>query len=152
MARRNLVPGPPLADTARRISSQHDEETDVPKIHRKLDRQSHEECGARIAALRKARGITQVELALKLGITPGGLSKYENGELRLHSDLLVKLAKILGASIDDIFGVHAAQAPAHLPKDRRFLRRIPQIERLPKRDQDALLRTIDAFIASRKAS
>jgi transcriptional regulator with XRE-family HTH domain len=123
----------------------------VPKIHRKSDKAS-KECGPRVAEIRKARGITQVELAAKLGITQGNLSKYERGELRLHSDLLVKLAEILAVSIDDIFGVSTTASRPEPAKNRRFLRRIPQIEKLPKRDQDALLRTIDAFIASRKAS
>jgi len=30
---------------------------------------------------------------------------------------------------------------------RKVLRRLEQIENLPRRDQDALLRTIDAFLA-----
>ncbi len=34
---------------------------------------------------------------------------------------------------------------------RRFLRRLEQLSALPKRDQDALLRTIDAFLAARGA-
>jgi hypothetical protein len=32
-------------------------------------------------------------------------------------------------------------------KNRRLYRRMQQIERLPRRDQDALLRTIEAFIS-----
>jgi hypothetical protein len=32
-------------------------------------------------------------------------------------------------------------------KNRRLLRRLQQIDKLPKRDQDALIRTIDAFLA-----
>jgi hypothetical protein len=36
--------------------------------------------------------------------------------------------------------------------NRRFLRRLQVVDQLPKRDQDALLRTIDAFLAARKAS
>jgi transcriptional regulator with XRE-family HTH domain len=123
----------------------------VPKIHRKSDKQALA-CGPRVAAIRKTRGITQIELAHKLGITQGSLSKYESGEIRLHSDLLAKLADLLGVSIDEIFGNQPPTASAKPAKNRRFLRRIPQIEKLPKRDQDALLRTIDAFIASRKAS
>jgi hypothetical protein len=32
-------------------------------------------------------------------------------------------------------------------KNRRLYRRMQQIEQLPRRDQDALLRTIEAFIS-----
>jgi hypothetical protein len=31
-------------------------------------------------------------------------------------------------------------------RDRRFLRRLEQIDRLPRRKRDALLTTIDAFL------
>ena len=34
---------------------------------------------------------------------------------------------------------------------RKVLRRLEQIENLPRRDQDALLRTIDAFLAKSAA-
>jgi len=34
---------------------------------------------------------------------------------------------------------------------RRLLRRIQQIDNLPKRDQEALLRTIDAFLSKAAA-
>jgi hypothetical protein len=38
------------------------------------------------------------------------------------------------------------RSPGQL-KHRRFFRRLQKIERLPKRDEQALLRTIDAFLS-----
>lgn len=35
--------------------------------------------GKRIAALRKEKGMTQEELAEKLGVSPQAISKWENG-------------------------------------------------------------------------
>jgi transcriptional regulator with XRE-family HTH domain len=101
----------------------------------------------RLAAVRKARGVTQVDLSARLGITQSMLSKYERGDLRLHGDMLARLADILSVSTDELLGVHItplATPPAL--KDKRLRHRIHQIDRLSKRDREALIRTIDAFI------
>ena len=100
--------------------------------------------GQRCAKLRKAKGLTQKELAQKLGVTQSVVSDYERGALRLHGELIIQLATILGAATDELLGLSAepiTEAPA-----RRLLKRMQAIEKLPKRDQDALLRTIDAFV------
>jgi transcriptional regulator with XRE-family HTH domain len=104
--------------------------------------------GARVARLRRERGITQTELAEMLGVTQPVVSDYERGELRLHGELLVQLAAILGASVDEILGLEAQRSTAAV-RDRRLARRLQQIEQLPKRDQQAILRTIDAFITAK---
>ncbi len=108
----------------------------------------------RIAALRRGRGITQVELAQKLGVPQGMLSKYENGEVLLHAELLAQFADALDVSADDLLGRQArrrktapvAPAPA---VDRALAKRFALIQSLPRRDRDALARTIDAFLSAR---
>jgi transcriptional regulator with XRE-family HTH domain len=106
------------------------------------------ETGARLAAARKARGITQIDLSAQLGITQSMLSKYERGGLRLHGALIVRIAELLAMSTDELLGVKVvAPPPIQTLKDRRLRRRIQQIDRLSKRDREALVRTIDAFLA-----
>jgi len=103
--------------------------------------------GNHLAAIRKTRGVTQVDLSSRLGITQSMLSKYERGDLRLHGAMLARLAEILSVSTDELLGVHVtplATPPAL--KDKRLRHRIHQIDRLSKRDREALIRTIDAFI------
>ncbi len=102
--------------------------------------------GERLARLRKERGITQVEMAELLGVSQPNVSDYERGELRLHGELLVKLAAILKVSADEILGLEQAR-PTRAPRDRRLLRRLQDLDRLSKRDRDALMRTLDAFLA-----
>ncbi len=60
--------------------------------------------------------------------------------------MIVRFALALDVSADEILGL-AKPKPNGTTKNRRFLRRLQQIDRLPKRDQDALLRTIDAFLS-----
>lgn len=109
-------------------------------------RTQQETIGERLARLRRERGITQVELAEKLGVAQPMISDYERGELRLHGQLIVELTQLLGVSADELLGLETPRTSAGV-RDRRLLRRIQQLERLPRRDQQAILRTIDAFLA-----
>lgn len=106
------------------------------------------QAGERLAAVRKARNVTQVQLAERLGITQSMLSKYERGDLRLHGAMLIRIAEILAVSIDELLGIKVTPPPPiPMLKDKRLRRRIHQIDRLSKRDREALIRTIDAFLA-----
>ncbi len=107
----------------------------------------------RVARMRREKGITQVEMAELLGVSQSVVSDYERGALRLHGELIAKVAEILGASADEILGleVKAASKEQGAATNRRLLRRIQQIDSLPKRDQEALLRTIDAFLSKAAA-
>ena len=103
--------------------------------------------GARLAQLRKEKGITQAELAERLDISQPMASDYERGELRLHGELIIQLSEILGVSADEILGINVPKQNKTTVKNRRLSNRLQAIDQLPKRDQDALFRTIDAFIS-----
>jgi transcriptional regulator with XRE-family HTH domain len=105
-----------------------------------------ETIGQRLARLRRERGMTQVELAERLAVAQPVVSDYERGELRLHGELIVKLTQILGCSAEELLGLERPRSNGST--NRRLLRRIQDIERLPRRDQQALLRTIDRFLES----
>lgn len=102
--------------------------------------------GKRLALLRKERGFTQVELAEMVGAIQPIISDYERGRLRPHPDMLVSLARALNISSDELLGIESAPKPSS-QVNRRFLRRLQAVDKLPKRDQEALLRTIDAFLS-----
>ena len=53
--------------------------------------------------LRKQSGITQEQLATKLGVTAQAVSKWENGSYP-DGDLLPKIADIFDVSIDNLYG------------------------------------------------
>lgn len=110
-------------------------------------RETGETIAQRLARIRRERGLTQVELAQRLGVAQPVVSDYERGELRLHGELIVKLSDILGVSSEELLGLKKAPSNGAL-KNRRLLRRLQAIERLPRRDQQALLRTIDRFLDS----
>jgi transcriptional regulator with XRE-family HTH domain len=101
--------------------------------------------GERMAALRKAAGYTQAQLADELGVTQRVIAYYEGETDYPPSALLPDLAATLGVTTDELLGVKTVR---NVPKtDKRLLQRLKKIEQLPKRDKDALLRTIDAYLA-----
>ncbi len=112
------------------------------------------EIAARIVRLRKDRGITQVELAARLDTTQALVSKIERGDVLLHGELIATLARIYNVTTDEILGVADGRrvAPPAPVKDRRLVRRLQALERLSKRDKEAVIRTLDAFLRKGKQS
>ena len=58
----------------------------------------------RIKELRKSKGITQAELATKLGVTRQAVSLYEKGQIKPKIETLKKLADYFGVSVPYIKG------------------------------------------------
>ena len=61
-----------------------------------------EQLGARIAQLRRDRGLTQDMLAQRMGVSPQAVSKWERGLAFPNPVWLDELADILGTSIDSL--------------------------------------------------
>ena len=56
----------------------------------------------RIAGIRKYKGLTQAELANKIGMTTRAIQNYESGNRIPKSAVLEKIAEGLGVTIDDL--------------------------------------------------
>lgn len=56
--------------------------------------------GERIAALRRAKGLSQKQLAEKLNISPSAIGMYEQGRREPSLAIIMELAEILSVSTD----------------------------------------------------
>lgn len=56
----------------------------------------------RIAGIRKYKGLTQAELAQKIGMTTRAIQNYESGNRIPKSAVLDKIAEGLGVSVDEL--------------------------------------------------
>lgn len=64
--------------------------------------------GANLKALRKAAGLTQLEVAKRLGLTDMAVSRWENNHTEPNMDYCAQLCLILGCTLDDLTG-HESQ-------------------------------------------
>jgi len=103
--------------------------------------------GKRLADFRKMRGYNQRELAQRVGIVQVVVSDYETGKLRLSAEMALRFAAALDVPIQKLLHT-SVPLPVEPPRkhSRHVLRRLEQIERLPRRKQEALLTTIDTFL------
>ena len=56
--------------------------------------------GQRIALLRRQAGLSQSELAVRLGISPSAVGMYEQGRREPSVDTLVEMARVFDVSTD----------------------------------------------------
>lgn len=105
--------------------------------------------GAALKQLRKAKGMTQSQLAEKAGLSYSAIVSYENGRRKeVQYNILFKLASALNVRpedlIPDIYGqLHEAATEAIAEEKKRQLDWV--IERFNMNDEDLIL-LIDSFM------
>lgn len=62
-----------------------------------------------IKKLRISRGISQVKLAEKLGVTKQSVSNWENDNIQPSIDMLIKISKFFSVSTDYLLGLSDKQ-------------------------------------------
>ena len=70
--------------------------------------------GNELKTLRKSKGLTAKELALKAGIAQSSVSDIENNKTSPSVETLGKILDALDVSISDFFAVSSDQLPADL--------------------------------------
>lgn len=123
---------------------------DTPVMPRRSKTQlvSKQAVGQRLKAIRLSQGMSQEKLAELLGITQSNVSGLERGVRSLTIHQVAKLASALGVSTDELLlgaSPNGRKQDQHV-QDRRFVRRLREIDVLSRRQKDALLLTIDTFL------
>jgi len=108
--------------------------------------------GPRLATLRKARGLTQVQLAEAANTTQRSISYYENDDGVPPSSVVMGLAQALQVSADELLGLKPPPKAAPLmteqnPETRRLWKRFQVVAQLPEKDQRAVIRLIHSLAA-----
>ena len=73
--------------------------------------------GNNVRILRLERGLSQSDLAERLGITFQQVQKYEKGINRIGSGRLARLSQVLGVSVGRFFQGSEAGTPADMPPE-----------------------------------
>ena len=72
---------------------------------RKSAKEEPEIIAQRLGRLLRGKGLTHAEMAELLGLFRPIISDYEQGGLRLHGELMVRLAEIPDCSADELLGL-----------------------------------------------
>lgn len=101
--------------------------------------------GKRLLALRKAKGLSQTELAEQLDIHKNVLGKYEREEVKPSIDIASKIADFMEVSLDYLVGKIDKEL------DKSIIEKVSTIQNLPEKDQDYIIFTLDALIRDAKS-
>ena len=111
------------------------------------DKQLYQALGQRIAAARKALGMTQTQVAERLGISQQTLAHYEVGRLRIAVSTLVPLSEILSSSVDElIYGEEAAKGQSKRGPASKLQQQVDQVRQLPRTKQQFVMEMLDTVI------
>jgi transcriptional regulator with XRE-family HTH domain len=110
--------------------------------------------GSRLAALRKAAGLSQTELAKAISVSQQTVAYWETSAVPPRSDVLPKMAKALGVRVEDILGdgpINAVRQPGPVGEVQRTF---DEVRKLPRKQQRKIVETVQALVEQykRKAS
>lgn len=125
------------------------------KIDHAMGRRKYEAApgfGKRLIALRRLRGMTQVQLAEAADTTQRAISYYETTGNYPPAPALVALARALGVTADELLGMKSVRPDARAddPETRRLWRKFQQVAALPEKDQRAVIRLINSLAGARE--
>jgi transcriptional regulator with XRE-family HTH domain len=101
--------------------------------------------GERIAALRNARGLTQVQLADALGYSQQQVLSFEKGRRRVPVSALPELAKVLGVPVEELLGAGDSR-PAKRGPTPKLQRQLEQLSQLPRSQQRFVSQMLDTVL------
>lgn len=103
--------------------------------------------GKKLAECRKAKNLSQKELAEIFQTSHTTIGKYERDEMVPSIEAAKKLAKILDTTVGYLL---EETEEKDLFKDKKMLQRLQDIAKLPERERSSILLTIDNFIKAAK--
>ena len=115
-------------------------------------KEPHTAFGKRLFALRKTRGLTQVQLAEALGTTQRVISYYETEAELPPSTVIIPLARVLEVSTDELLGLKPTEPNGNNSvQKQRLWKRFQKMDVLPTKDQRAVIRLINSLAGSSQA-
>ena len=102
--------------------------------------------GERIAKLRKAQGITQIQMAEALNVSQQTINSYEVARRRIPASALPILAKLFAVSIDELLNEPTKHASNKRGPTSKLQQQIERVSLLPRSKQKFIIEMIDTVI------
>lgn len=111
------------------------------------ERQFHIAMGERVAQLRKARNLTQTQLAEALGVAQQTVQGYEAGSRRIPVSALPLLAKTLDVPLEVLFGEESKPMRSKRGPVPLWQQHIEAVARLPRAQQQFVAKMLEMALA-----
>jgi transcriptional regulator with XRE-family HTH domain len=101
--------------------------------------------GQRIADARERAGLSQLELAERLGVKQPTVAYWERKAEKIRSDVCTRIAQALNVSTDELLGrkTPATKTAQPIGKTRQLFE---AISRLPRRQQEKIISILEPFV------
>lgn len=103
----------------------------------------------RLRELRTQRQLTQGRVAELVGVGLRVYHRWERGGAAPHFEALLKLADVLGVSLDELVGRQDAPDEARI-KNAELHQLVHEVDQLPDNEQQALILVIDSIVKRAK--
>lgn len=104
--------------------------------------------GSRLSVMRKAKRLSQAKFAEKIGATQRMVSNYERSHGRPRADLVGKMAKALGVSMEDLLIPREARRRMEREKNI-LLDKLRRAEELTTKERETARKIIDVLLLAR---
>jgi len=102
--------------------------------------------GHRIASLREAAGLSQQQLAIKIGVHQQMVAYWERSSVTLRPDQLSGIADALKTSVDSLLGKAAPKTRGSGPVGKARLA-FEKVSKLPRKQQEKIVEVVNALVA-----
>jgi transcriptional regulator with XRE-family HTH domain len=116
---------------------------------RRMAQHSDSARGQRLRAFRQAAGLSQGELAARLGVHRSNIGFWENNGIIPRSDLLTPMAEALGVTVADLLGKDTKPKRMAAPTGRARLV-FDTVSKMPRRQQQHIIRVVEDLIAAQR--
>ena len=100
--------------------------------------------------LREEKGMLQKQIAAEIGLKPAHYNKIEKGIIEASVEILDKLAKFYGLSIDQIVHLEGDVPKEVTIEDKSLIERVKLIQELEEKDRNTLFNIIDTMLTKQK--
>jgi transcriptional regulator with XRE-family HTH domain len=107
--------------------------------------------GQRLYALREQAGLSQQQLADRIGLTQRAYAHWERHPVALRAEQLLKLAQALNVSVEDLVGTNGKKKRGTGPAGK-MRQLFEAASRLPRSQQQKIAAVLEAFIAHNRGA
>jgi transcriptional regulator with XRE-family HTH domain len=103
-----------------------------------------------IKHLRESKGLQQKQVAIDIGLGISHYNKIENGQREASVEVLDKLAKLYGISIDAVVHMEGEVPKEIVIEDKTTSEQMRLIQELDEKDKSIILSIIDTMLTKKK--